>query len=65
MKTMTIELKDEIAEQLEAEAQSLNLSVEQLISLRAEQLLSKPDIRFESIAKRIIQEDKELLRRLA
>ncbi|HLK57235.1 MAG TPA: hypothetical protein VKU00_11750 [Chthonomonadaceae bacterium] len=65
MRTVTIEIKDEIVEKLEEEANLLNLSVEQLIALRAEQLLSKPDTQFETIARQIIQEDKELLRRLA
>ena len=63
MRTMTIEIKDEIAEQLEEEAKSLDLSVEQLISLRAEQLLSQPNTQFTTTASRIIREDRQLLER--
>lgn len=65
MTALTIELQDELVERAQAEARRRNMTVEELAALGLKELLAKPDAEFERIARRIIEEDRELLRRLA
>jgi hypothetical protein len=65
MTAITIELQDELAERLAAEARRRNVTVSELLAQSAEILLSEPGDDFSAAVRRVIQEDRELLKRLA
>jgi predicted transcriptional regulator len=65
MTTIAIQLPDEQAERLDALAQRLQVSVEQLATASVLGLLSKPDEEFNRIADEIFRDYAELYRRLA
>ena len=65
MTAITIQLQDELAEQLEAEAQRRNMSKEELAAKGVEKILTEPDESVKKIISEIIQDNAELYRRLA
>ena len=65
MKTLTIELTDDLALQLEEMAGRLGVSVEQLIRISLRQALARPDQDFERAANYALQKNAELYQRLA
>lgn len=65
MKTLTINLSDETADRLEALAQRLGISVEDLVRSSVEEQLKSLDDDFEQAAKHVLAKNAELYRRLA
>jgi predicted transcriptional regulator len=63
--TISIQVSDEQAKRLAALAERFNLTVEELAGASVRELLAKPDERFEEIARRVLQKNEELYRRLA
>ncbi|MGD9905218.1 MAG: DNA-binding protein [Vicinamibacterales bacterium] len=62
---VAIELPSAQATQLENEAKRLGVSVEDLARAAVTDLLSAPDAAFQSAAKRVLDQNLELYRRLA
>jgi len=65
MVTIAIQLPEEQAERLTALAERLRISSEQLAAAHLGELLSPPDERFEQAARRVLEKNAELYRRLA
>ena len=65
MKTFTITLPDETAEQLEALAQRLGVSADDLLRSSVEEQMKSLDDDFEQAAKHVLTKNAELYRRLA
>lgn len=65
MKTFTINLPDETAEQLEALAQRLGVSAEDLLRSSVEEQMKSLDDDFEQAAEHVLTKNAELYRRLA
>ena len=65
MTSITIEIRDELAEALTAEAQRRRMTIEQLAAIGVEKLLKEPDEEFEQIIQEILEDNAELYRRLA
>jgi len=65
MKTLTINLSDETADRLEALAQRLGVSVEDLVRSSVEEQFKSPDDDFEEAAQHVLAKNAELYRRLA
>jgi len=65
MKTLTINLSDEMADRLEALAQRLGVSVEDLVRSSVEEQFKSPDADFEEAAQHVLAKNAELYRRLA
>lgn len=65
MTTILINLKDEVAHKLVEAARERNITAEELAAQSIEQLFQGPDEEFLRIARRVINEDRELLKRLA
>lgn len=62
---VAIELPAGQAAQLEAEAQRLGVSIEELARAAVTDLLSAPDAAFQAAAQRVLAHNLELYRRLA
>lgn len=65
MSTISIELQDDVAERLRAEATRRETSVSELVSLGIRRVLAEQSEDVDTIARKIIKEEAELLRRLA
>ena len=65
MTAITIELEEELAERLAAEAERRHVTVSELLVEIAEKQLPKSGDYFSSAVRRVIEEDRELLKRLA
>ena len=65
MKTFTINLPDETAEQLEALAQRLGVSAEDLLRSSVKEQMERLDDDFEQAAEHVLTKNAELYRRLA
>jgi len=65
MKTLTINLPDETADRLEALAQRLGVSVEDLVRSSVEEQFNSLDDDFEEAAQHVLAKNAELYRRLA
>jgi hypothetical protein len=65
MTAITIELQDELAERLAAEARRRNVTLSELLARSAERLLSEPENEIERIVEEILLDNAELYRRLA
>jgi predicted transcriptional regulator len=65
MPKISIQISDEQAKRLSAMAERFNVTVEELAGASVRELLVKPDERFEEIARRVLEKNDELYRRLA
>lgn len=65
MKTLTINLSDETADRLEALAQRLGVSAEDLVRSSVEEQFKSLDDDFEEAAQHVLAKNAELYRRLA
>lgn len=65
MKTLTINLSDEMADRLEALAQRLGVSAEDLVRSSVEEQFKSLDDDFEEAAQHVLAKNAELYRRLA
>lgn len=65
MATLTISLSDEEMRRLEAMSEREGLNVEQVVQLCIHDLINHPDDHFQIAAKRVIEKNAELYRRLA
>lgn len=65
MTTLTISLSDETADRLEALAQRLGVSAEDLVRSSVEEQFKSLDDNFEQAAERVLAKNAELYRRLA
>mgnify|MGYP006431109281 CR=1 FL=1 len=65
MKTFTINLPDETAERLEALAQRLGVSAEDLVRSSVKEQMERLDDDFEQAAEHVLTKNAELYRRLA
>ena len=65
MSTISIELTDARMQELQAVAQRLGVSLEDLVRVSIDDLLSRPDAEFMSIAEHLLHKNAELYRRLA
>ncbi len=65
MTAITVQITDDQAVRLKAEAKRLGISVEQFAAAALEDLLSRPPEDFQRAADRIVTEYKELYQRLA
>ena len=65
MTTISVSVNDEVAERLRNEARRQSMTVEELLSRQAEELVMSHDDKVRAIGRRIIKEESELLRRLA
>ncbi|NBC18641.1 MAG: ribbon-helix-helix protein, CopG family [Bacteroidetes bacterium] len=65
MKTLTIHLSDETADRLEALAQRLGVSAEDLVRSSVEEQFKSLDDDFEEAAQHVLAKNAELYRRLA
>lgn len=64
MKTLTINLSDETADRLEALAQRLGVSAEDLVRSSVEEQFKSLDDNFEEAAQHVLAKNAELYRRL-
>ncbi len=65
MTMITIELPNERLQRLEEMALKLGISMEDLIRISVEDMLSQPDEEFQKIAKYVLEKNLELYKRLA
>ena len=65
MKTLTINLSDETADRLEAFAERLGVSVEDLVRSSVEEQFKSLDDDFEEASQHVLAKNAELYRRLA
>lgn len=65
MATLTISLSDEEMRRLEELSKREGLTVEQMVRLSVRDLVSRPDDYFLIAAKRVIEKNSELYRRLS
>jgi hypothetical protein len=65
MTSITIPLSDERAAQLRVWAEEAGLPPEEFLRRRVEQLLDRPDQKFQKAADHLLQKNAELYRRLA
>lgn len=65
MPTLTISLSDEERHRLEHLSEREGLTVEQMVRLCVRDLIAQPDESFQITAKRVIEKNAELYRRLA
>ena len=62
---LSIDLTDDTAKRLAAEAERLNVPVAQLAAAAVRDLLSQPAADFDQVAARVLEKNRELYRRLA
>ena len=65
MNTITIALSDERYAALQAVAERLDLTVEELIHASADALIEKSDKEFQESVKRVLDKNRDLYQRLA
>lgn len=65
MTTLTVTLPDTQLSELKEAAKKLGVSVEDLIRVSIDELLSKPDTEFDDAVSYVLQKNAELYRRLA
>ena len=65
MSSITINLADEQLARLQEIAERFGLSAEQLARISIEELLARPDDKFERAADYVLKKNEELYRRLA
>jgi predicted transcriptional regulator len=65
MTTLTLTLPDDRVRRLEQLAQAAGVSREELLQAKAEQWLAEPDDEFLRAARRVLEKNAELYRRLA
>ena len=65
MATLTISLSDEKMRRLEALGKREGLTTEQIVRLALNDLISQPELTFRASAKRVMEENSELYRRLS
>lgn len=65
MATLTISLSDEEMKRLEALGKREGLTVEQMVRLGITDFIGQPDDTFRAAAKRVMEKNSELYRRLA
>lgn len=65
MSAITINLSEERMRQLREVAARLGVSPEELARVSVEELLAKPDEKFEEAARHVLEKNAELYRRLA
>jgi antitoxin FitA len=65
MSTITVQLPEDRIEQLKERATRLGVSLEDLIRVSVEELLSLPDEQFEQAADHVLKKNAELYKRLA
>jgi antitoxin FitA len=65
MSAITINLSEEHLRRLSELAASLGVSTEDLARMSVEELLARPDEKFEEAARHVIEKNAELYRRLA
>lgn len=65
MTTIAIELRDEEAERLAGMARRLNVPAQDLAKLGVLELIASPSDDFEAVARRVLEKNRELYRRLA
>ena len=65
MNAITVTLSDERLLKLTKMADSLGITTEELVRLSVEDLLSRPDQAFEEAARKVLEKNAELYRRLA
>ena len=61
----TLQIPDELAERMQAEARRRNVTLDQLLALTIEKLSQEPDEEVARIIEDIIKDNAELYRRLA
>jgi antitoxin FitA len=65
MATLTISLSDEEMRRLEALGECEGLTVEQMVRLSVREFIGQPDDAFRAAAKRVMEKNAELYRRLS
>lgn len=65
MTQITVQLPAERMARLQERAAQLGVSLEQLVQLSIEELLSQPDEQFQKAAEYVLQKNAELYRRLS
>ena len=65
MVTLTISLSDEDMRRLEALGKREGLTVEQMVRLGIHDFIDQPDDAFHTVAKRVMEKNTELYRRLS
>ena len=65
MTTITIELPNERLQKLREMAQSLGVSMEELVQVSVEDMLTQPEEQFQKAAQYVLKKNKELYKRLA
>jgi hypothetical protein len=65
MSTVTITLSDDRLSKLEERASQFRVSLEELVQLSIEELLTRPDEAFRAAVEYILEKNAELYRRLA
>jgi hypothetical protein len=64
MTTITLNLPDDSVKELRKRAAELDLSVEQLLQLRVEDILAEPEDQFRRAMEYVLKKNSELYRRL-
>lgn len=62
---LSVEMTDEQQRRLAKEAKRLNIAVEDLAGAAVRDLLTEPDGEFQQAAKRVLEKNRELYRRLS
>ena len=62
---LSIDLTDDTAKRLAAEAERLNVPVAQLAAAAVRDLLAQPAADFDQVAAKVLEKNRELYRRLA
>jgi len=65
MTTITIELPNERLQKLREMAQRLGVSMEELVQVSVEDMLTQPEKQFRKAAQYVLKKNKELYKRLA
>jgi predicted transcriptional regulator len=65
MTTITIELPNERLQKLREMAQRLGVSMEELVRVSVEDMLTQPEEQFRKAAQYVLKKNKELYKRLA
>ena len=65
MTTITIELPNERLQKLREMAQRLGVSMEELVQVSVEDMLTQPEEQFQKAAQYVLKKNKELYKRLA
>jgi len=65
MTTITVQIEDAKAQALREKAERYGLNSEQFLTASLEDLIGQPDQDFDMVARRVLEKNKELYRRLA